>query len=378
MRCPRCLSERNLANGKCANCGYDVMRSASGSHHLAVTHSTSSSELLDQFILARGDMLSEGRYRIMNRIILPESQQEQGTAWSAIDNHESHRRVVIREILVPEHMARASLRDRVAYEVAQSLTILGQYAGFPGVVDFFSEKRAHFVVLLYPEGESLAAVLKRQGGALPEPVVAEYGYQLCGLLSLLADQHPPIVHGEINPHTIIISDDRQRASLIHLPLFPAVPPFASAEQGASGYHAPEQVRGEVGLSSDLYGLAATMHHAVTGYDPHARLAFFHPPARRLNPAVTAQMEAILARQLLLSTSQRYTHPSEMQRDLAALIESYPDSVSNETPTRVAHPLLLSASQLREQSRSTLMLDLGVIAAIAVLLTVGVLFAVLRP
>ena len=332
----------------------------------------------DQFILSPGDTLSKNRYRIINRIILPETQKKQGAAWSAIDTQATRRRVVIREILVPEHMARAIPKDRIVQRVVQRMTALGQNTGFPSVIDFFDEKQSYFMVLLYPEGETLDTILKRQGGALPEPLVAEYGYQLCRLLSLLADQHPPIIHGSISPQTIIISNDRQSASLIHLPLFPPESPSISSGKGASGYYAPEQIRGEAEMSSDLYGLAATLHHAVTGYDPHMRLTFFHPPARRLNPAVSAQMEAILARQLLLSVSQRFAHPSAMEKALATLIESYPDPVSNKLPTPTDNPLFLSPEQLREERRNTLMLNLGVIAVIGVLLLMGVLLTVLRP
>src|SRR5260221_1598589 len=135
---------------------------------------------------------------------------------------------------------------------------------------------------------------------------------------------------------------------------------------------------EFNHSSDLYVLAATINQAFTGYDPHARLAFFHPPARRLNPAVTAQMEMILARQLSLSKSQRYVHPSEMQKDLAASIASYPDSTNNESAMSVADPLRLTASQLREHIPSATLLNIGVFAAISTLLLVGVLLVILRP
>jgi serine/threonine protein kinase len=210
-------------------------------------------------------------------------------------------------------------------------------------------------------------------------MVTEYGYQLCGLLSFLANQHPPIVHGSINPETIIIDEVEQHPSLILLPLFqPKAPSTGTEKVSSAAYWAPEQLRGEIDTASDLYALAAVMHHAVTGYDPHERIASFHPPARRLNPAVTIQMERILARQLSLSKLQRYAHPSEMQEDLVSLIASYPDSVNSELPKLVVDPLRLTETELRdarEQRWNATLLNMGVFAAICVILLVGVLLII---
>jgi serine/threonine protein kinase len=378
MRCPRCLFEGNPINGKCASCGYVMAQRPSSSFRTAATSSPPSSQLLDPYTLMQGDILSQGRYRILNHIALPESQQRQATAWAAVDLGASQRHVVIRQFVVPQTLLGAASAEQVASETAQRLHELGQHEGFPQVLDFFSNPRAYFIVMLPLEGESLATLLTLQRGALPEHVVAEYGYQVCGLLAYLADRRPPIVHGSISPETIIVSPDRQRVSLNHLPLFRPTLPSSGRESSSSGYYAPEQMRGEVDPSSDLYALAATMHHAVTGYNPQERLAFFHPPVQRLNPAVSPQMEMILARQLSLSKSQRYAHPSEMQKDLAALIASYPDPTSSEAPALVVDPLHLNASQLREQVRSVTMLNYGVFAAIGVLLLIGVFFALLRP
>ncbi|HET8840646.1 MAG TPA: hypothetical protein VFN35_04225, partial [Ktedonobacteraceae bacterium] len=230
---------------------------------------------------------------------------------------------------------------------------------------------------LYPEGVSLGSLLKRYGGALPEHQAAEYGYQLCGLLSTLAEQQPPLVHGSINPETIIVNEDQMSVALVHLPLFQPEPPPSSSGQVSAGYYAPEQIHGETNLSTDLYGLAVTLHYIVTGYDPRTRLALFHPPARRLNPAVSPQIEAILARQLSLSTSQRYTSPLEMQEDLAELIKSSTDTTDTNMAGREVDPLQISAMQLRDRSRSVVLLNMGVFAAICVLLLLGLFFATLR-
>lgn len=380
MRCPHCLREGGPVQGRCAWCGYTLalIKNPSQALHTTPVRSTPSGPLSQGYQLMRGDLLQDGRYRLVKLIDLPENQRQQGAAWSALDTLASHRHVLIREIQVLENMVRVSSIERIASVVIERFKALGKYPGFPKVMDSFTEKGALFLVLSSPEGETLASLLKQQGGALPEEQVAAYGYQLCTLLALLADQQPPIVHGSITPETIILSEDQQSISLTYLPLFRPEQRVSSSEQVPAGYAAPEQVRGgEITPSSDLYAVAVIMHHAVTGYDPRTRLAQFHPPARRLNAAVTPQMELILARQLSLLPSKRYEHPSEMQRDLALLLKSYPDPITSEHPVQVFNPLRLSSAQLREQSRSTMLLNMGVFAAICAVLLIGLILIFLR-
>ena len=392
MRCPRCSFEGSLANGQCPNCGYAIMPGTSAQLYSTPTRSvplsetpyqtlarpTSLAEPIGLYPLARGDMLSQRRYRILGQITLPQTQQRQGTAWMAVDTQVGNRQVVIRQIVASPEIAKTATHEQLVSNVAQRLQEAGLHEGFPEVVDLFSDRKSFFIVMLYPEGESLATLLKLQGGALPEPMVAKIGYEICGLLTIMAQQQPPMVHGSINPDTILVSEDNQRISLIHLPLFTPDVPRGASENGSAGYYAPEQVRGEIDPSVDLYGLAATLHHAVTGYDPRTRLTFFHTPARRLNPAVSRQMEMILARQLSLSKSQRYSHPAEMQQDLLALLASYPEQPANNPAPPVATPVLLNPAHIREQVRDTTMLNMGVFAAISVLLIVAFLLVILRP
>lgn len=376
MRCPRCGFEESLIRGRCTHCGYEI----GGKPHVSYSLPASPTPYPNKpglYVPMRGDNLGDGRYRLVNQIALPETQQKQGLAWSAVDSITSQRQVVIREMLVPGELTRGSSVDTICDAVTQRLKKLGQHVGFPAVSDFFKEKGSYFIVFLYPEGVSLGSLLKRYGGALPEHQAAEYGYQLCGLLSTLAEQQPPLVHGSINPETIIVNEDQMSVALVHLPLFQPEPPPSSSGQVSAGYYAPEQIHGETNLSTDLYGLAVTLHYIVTGYDPRTRLALFHPPARRLNPAVSPQIEAILARQLSLSTSQRYTSPLEMQEDLAELIKSSTDTTDTNMAGREVDPLQISAMQLRDRSRSVVLLNMGVFAAICVLLLLGLFFATLR-
>jgi len=375
MRCPRCGFDGEFVGGGCARCGYGRIDTSSGPLRLAVQRSSSTSMPLTLHTLMRGDVLRQGRYRLIEQLTLPENQQGQGAAWLASDVQSSSRRVVIREVAIPE----GSLTDkeRVVRSIASQLAELGQNPGLPNVIEVFNERDTYYIVLQQPEGESLASLLRRQGGALPEYIVAEYGRQLCEILSVLSSHQPPLVHGSINPSTVIISSDGRRVSLIHMPLFPPKEAQTGKEKGSSGYLAPEQARGFVEPASDLYGLAATLHHAVTGYDPQERMAFFHPPARRLNPAVTPGMEAILIRALRLSTQQRYARVSDIQRDLTVLIKSYPMQKEQPAPVtdplHFTDPLRLNASQIRKRSRDRSSLDVGIFAAIGVLVLLGILF-----
>ena len=391
MRCPRCGFEGELVGGGCARCGYGRVRVPSDSSSLMIGFSSSltsrssatstTSKPLVMSTLTRGDVLHQGRYRLLDQMVLPANQQRQGTAWLATDTQSGNRRVVIREVIPP--VGASSNKEQVVRSIALRLAELGQHPGFPSVLDTFSEQDSYYIVLRHIEGDSLATLIRRQGGALSERTVAEYGLQLCEMLSLLSRQQPPLVHGAISPETIIVSPDRSRVSLIHLPLFPPKGTPTDRDKAIPGYTAPEQARsGVVEPSSDLYALAATLHHAVTGYDPRERMAFFHPPARRLNPVVTPHMEAILSQALRLSTSQRYARPADMQQDLAALIASYPavtaPSVAEEALNPVTNALRLSSAQMRQRSRNRSLLNTSIFGGVGVLALLVFLLVYLHP
>lgn len=335
-RCPRCQFAGALVDGGCARCGYGrrlgiSSKSLSGS--VVTQQKTVTSSRLEAGVpsLLRVDMLRQGRYRLVEQVNLPRNQRQQGKAWLATDARQGGSLVVISEILIPAFES-PEQEQQFLRGVAMRVTQLGQHEGFPRVFDMFGERGAYYVVLEYIEGKSLKQLFSEQG-VLPERAVADYGRQICRLLNILATQQPPLVHGAITPDTIIISSDGKRASLIHVPLHPLSPDSSDSNNrnqnaAASGYQAPEQVRGAPELSSDIYSLGGTLYHALTGYDPDKHMSFFFPPARRLNPALTSRMEAILSHALRLSLSQRYADAGEMQSDLDFVLTSYPITEPN--------------------------------------------------
>lgn len=366
MRCPECNYTGEPITGRCPRCGY-------GSARLPLTPLASRSPSPALPFPANG-LLRQGRYHLMGPVEVPENQKSQAIARVATDT--AAQRLVVIRALLPSRPGQ-SLDEREVQQAATRLADLStRHPSLPTVLDLFQERGNVYLVCSEMAGMSLAALLQQEGGALPERLLAEYGRQLCEVLTVLASQDPPLVHGAISPHTLIVSPDGATIALNHLPLFPPSVVPAGKLSGSSGYLAPEQARGVLAPSVDLYALAAALYHAVTGSDPAERVAFFYPPARRLNPALTPAMEAILGRELRLAPAARYPTPAAMQADLEALMASYPDADLDSLARSDDHLRTLSSEQMHERFKSSSLLDMGVVAALFALVLIALLFYLL--
>src|SRR5436189_5863132 len=75
--------------------------------------------------------------------------------------------------------------------------------------------------------------------------------------------------------------------------------------GTPGYAPPEQYQGNADPRSDLYALAATMHHLLTNRDQRNYPPFAYPSARSLNPKLSLETERVLNRALMIDINKRY-------------------------------------------------------------------------
>lgn len=152
-------------------------------------------------------------------------------------------------------------------EALQRLAHPGLIRGFDAVL----EPPYPHVLIEHLEGPTLRRLIKRHG-PLPQEQLLPLALHVASVLHYLAAEE--IVHLDVKPDNIIMGVPPR---LIDLSVARPIE-RARRIEGAIGtdpYMAPEQCgvedyRGRIGTATDLWGLGATVHHAVTGSVPFPR------------------------------------------------------------------------------------------------------------
>jgi serine/threonine protein kinase len=168
---------------------------------------------------------------------------------------------VVRPHLVEDGRALRGLAEEVA--LLERLRHPVIVRSFDAVLD---GPRPH-VVLEHLEGPRLSALVRRFGPLAREQLLP-LGLQLCAAAHYLAGLG--IVHLDIKPSNIIMGAP---ARLIDLSVAATVDELADARRGpgTDAYMSPEQcdprARGPITGAADVWGIGATLYHAVTGGPP---------------------------------------------------------------------------------------------------------------
>src|SRR5215216_4776414 len=226
------------------------------------------------------------------------------------------------------------------------------HPAIPKVYDFFEENGRFYLILELIPGQDLETALDQAGGPLPEERVARWATQICDVLAYLHNRTPePIVFRDLKPSNVMITPD-ERIVLID---FGIARNLNRGDRkgtmiGTEGYSPPEQYRGLAEPRGDLYALGATMHHLLTGSDPRLETPFtFHErPLRQLNPAISAEMEAVVNRALEYDMATRWSSAEEMK---AALLQI--PALAGHAPALGARPSPSAAPRGRTASTELL-------------------------
>ena len=190
------------------------------------------------------------------------------------------------------------------------------------VIEVGCDDGRDYLVLSYVDGGSLGERLEREGPMALRPAIALALQVLSGLAHLHA---LGIVHRDVKPPNVLLSEDR--AVLGDFGIAARVGSQDSgritrtgATLGTFGYMAPEQLidAKSVGPTADLYGLGATLYHAVTGHPP-SNLHAAGPMSARWQ-RVPAPLTAVLRRATCADPTERWSDAREMARALVGLLE----------------------------------------------------------
>lgn len=235
-----------------------------------------------------------------------------GAVYRALDRRQSYAAVALKQMIGDVEPDRLEdLRQRFERE-AQTLERLDHEA-IPRVLDHFSDGPAHYLVMEFVEGRSLADLLKERG-RLEAPEVLAYALQLCDLLEYLHEQ--PIIHRDVKPQNIIIGGDG-RLVLVDFGIARGLETAGTKTLiGTLGYAPLEQVKGYPEPRSDLYAVGATMYHLLTGSPPNP---FQIPPVEETNPAVDLRVAEVVNRATQETPARRFGSAAIMRRSLIRVL-----------------------------------------------------------
>lgn len=315
-----------------------------------------------QHMLAPNTIL-QGRYQIIRQL----GQGGMGTVYEAIDQR-LHNTVALKETLFNE------LHLRKQFEREAELLARLHHPALPNVIDHFIEGDRQCLVMQFIPGEDLAGLFQRRGGAFPVSEVVGWGDQLLDALDYLHTQEPPVIHRDIKPQNLKLT---KRGQIILLD-FGLAKGFAgqisrmTASGSIFGYtpnYAPlEQIQGTgTEPRSDLYSLAATLYHLMTGVVPPdvltriADVANERPEplrsAHEINPDVSPEVAAVLNKAMAIGSNQRPASAAAMRAMLReALLPRPPASSSSPEITALPPTVLSPMAKTRPQETNPTILS----------------------
>ena len=313
MECPYCKADNRDGVRFCGSCGKQLNTMtpaplATGGNG-GTTNGNSRS-------LTPGSRLQGGRY-VIKKVL---GQGGMGAALLATDNRLDSKLVVIKE-LVSENTDPTRVQDDVRNFKREVATLAHiDHPLVPNVTDHFQEGPRYFMVQEYVEGETLEERIDHLNAPMRERNVLVCASEILDVLDYLAQQTPPVVHRDIKPANIIIGAKDRRSHLVDFGIARAdeaknAQRKQTSALGTPGYAPPEQYQGNADPRSDLYALAATLHHLLTNRDPRNYAPFIYPSARSLNPQLSPEIEGVLTHALNNDINQRYQSAAAMKRDI---------------------------------------------------------------
>lgn len=236
---------------------------------------------------------------------------------------------------------------RKAFEREAKLLNSLRHPALPRVSDHFIEGDGQFLVMEFIEGEDLGAMLEERG-AFPVEQVLHWADQILDALDYLHTQEPRVIHRDIKPQNLKLTPKGQ-IILLDFGLAKGSPSHLTNRAtntgsifGYSRHYAPlEQIQGSgTDPRSDIYALAATLYHLMTGVIPPDALSRATAiingeqdpliPANEAHAQVNSAISQVLFKAMSQTSANRQASASILRGELR---EAATEGLTNEKSTK---------------------------------------------
>ena len=214
-------------------------------------------------------------------------------------------------------------RFEVEAQSAASIT----HPNIVSVYDVGAENNLYYIVMELIQGKTLKDIILEEGGPLPWKWSVNIAIQVASALEVAHKNN--IVHRDIKPHNIIITEDGV-AKVTDFGIAKAVSNSTITAFGSTigsvHYFSPEHARGGyTDAKSDLYSLGVVMYEMLTGRlpfdaDTPVSVALKHMQEEPIEPIeinekIPSAVNDIIMKALRKDTNLRYQSATEMLKDL---------------------------------------------------------------
>ena len=220
-------------------------------------------------------------------------------------------------------------RFRIEAQSAASLT----HPNIVSIYDVGNEGSLYYIVMELIKGKTLKEIITEEKGPLPWKWSLNIVIQIASALEMAHKNN--IVHRDIKPHNIIITEDGV-AKVTDFGIAKAVSNSTITAFGTTigsvHYFSPEHARGGyTDAKSDLYSLGVVMYEMVTGRVPFdadtpVSVALKHMQEEpeepiELNPNLPSAVNRIIMKALKKDTTLRYQSATDMLADLRQALKN---------------------------------------------------------
>ncbi len=196
-----------------------------------------------------------------------------GAVYLAADTKMGNRPVAIKDMICADPQEFA-IRLNFFRREAEILRALESLPVVPRVYDLIEQGQTAHLVLEYIRGTDLLKLMENNGNKpFPAAQAVEWGKSICDVLATMHGMSPPVVHRDMKPDNIMLLEDGRSIKLIDFGTARDLGRTAKDRQAAKtrvyteGYAPPEQIVGKPEPRSDLFALAGTLYHLLTGKSP---------------------------------------------------------------------------------------------------------------